>query len=112
MASHKSVTTTVIRNEIDQVATDSKFMLSMTDQDGDGLLSMEEAREKGIDEPTFRAMDIDGDGRLTEKEVILGISNENTFRKSQVNRFKQAHRSEEDTVLIECAQKVSEGAWV
>lgn len=46
MASHKSVTTTVIRNEIDQVATDSKFMLSMTDQDGDGLLSMEEAREK------------------------------------------------------------------
>lgn len=46
-------------------------------------------------------MDIDGDGRLTGKEVILGISNENTFRKSQVNRFKQAHRSEEDTVLIE-----------
>lgn len=84
-------------------------------------------------------MDIDGDGRLTGKEVILGISNENTFRKSQVNRFKQAHRSEEDTVLIEvrilsppsshlsitcsplfffffthkkCAQKVSKGAWV
>ena len=70
MASHKSVTTTVIRNEIDQVATDSKFMLSMTDQDGDGLLSMEEAREKVKSFYFFLVVELLTRKELTNENII------------------------------------------
>lgn len=38
------------------------------DKDGDGMLSLEEAKMQGMDEATFRAIDADENGQLTQEE--------------------------------------------
>ena len=57
---------------------------------------------QGIDETTFKAIDSDGDGRLSKNELIIGISQEMPgIRRSEVQRYKVANRSAEDKELIE-----------
>ena len=41
---------------------------SAADADGDGMLSLAEAKAQGMDEATFREIDADGNGQLTKEE--------------------------------------------
>lgn len=43
------------------------------DKDGDGKLSMEEAKAVGLSEETFKEEDLDGDGQLTEYDYRYGV---------------------------------------
>ncbi len=43
------------------------------DKDGDGKLSMEEAKSVGLSEETFEEEDLDGDGQLTEYDYKYGV---------------------------------------
>lgn len=52
-----------IRRKSSQLA-----LFAAADIDGDGTLSMEEAKEQGMSEATFRAIDANGDGGLTVEE--------------------------------------------
>jgi len=106
----QSLVTTRYQDEGAVIAKDSQFMLNIADQDGDGLISMEEAREKGIDEATFKAIDRDGDGQLTENELMVGISKGQGISRSEVQRFKVANRSATDKELIE-NPGLCVGAW-
>ena len=56
---------------------------------------------QGIDEATFKAIDRDGDGQLTENELMVGISKGQGISRSEVQRFKVANRSATDKELIE-----------
>ncbi len=43
------------------------------DKDGDGQLSLEEAKAVGISQNTFEKEDLDGDGYLTEYDYKYGV---------------------------------------
>ena len=59
--------------QVEQQRKEAEFAFRSTyfasgDADGDGMLSLEEALQQGMDEATFRAIDNDGNGQLTMDE--------------------------------------------
>ena len=59
--------------QVEQQRKEAEFAFRSTyfasgDADGDGMLSLEEALQQGMDESTFRAIDADGNGQLTLDE--------------------------------------------
>lgn len=53
------------------MATELQFdftFFAAADADGDGMLSLEEAKAQGMSEEMFRQIDADGNGQLTQEE--------------------------------------------
>jgi Ca2+-binding EF-hand superfamily protein len=48
----------------------TKQFFASADADGDGLLSWNEAKAKGMDRATFEMVDADGDGKITFDELM------------------------------------------
>lgn len=49
---------------------DHKDKFQKLDTDGNGAISLEEAREADIEEATFNRYDVDGNGELSEQEYM------------------------------------------
>lgn len=55
-------------------------MFASADTDGDGLVSLEEAKAQGMSEALFRSIDNDGNGQLTQEEFARWMQGDHTAR--------------------------------
>jgi hypothetical protein len=81
-------------------------MFDDADEDGDGMLSLEEAKAKGMAEETFREIDADGNGQLTQDEFRVWFTER---RQCEVDGFIASYthgilsRDEANIILEEAA---------
>ena len=57
------------KKERAQAGADAKLFMGRLDDDGDGTMSLEEAKAAGFSEEQFKVMDIDNDGQVTLEEM-------------------------------------------